>query len=91
MVDYASAQPERPPVPAQAPITPAPDKPAVPPVQAPAVSAPTPAPPKTAPPPQVHTEVRPYSLDEVIREAQSEAERDLDQMMKNMRQKTKPK
>ena len=80
MVDYASAQPERPPVPAQAPqarITPAPGKPAVA--------------PKTAPPPQVHTEVRPYSLDEVIREAQSEAERDLDQMMKNMRQKTKPK
>ena len=97
MVDYASAQPERPPVPAQAPqapqapTTPAPEKPAVPPVQAPAVSAPMPAPPKTAPPPQVHTEVRPYSLDEVIREANSEAERDLDQMMKNMRQKTKPK
>ena len=77
MVDYASAQPERPPVPAQAPITPAPEKSAVA--------------PKTAPPPQVHTEVRPYSLDEVIRETQSEAERDLDQMMKNMRQKTKPK
>jgi len=78
MVDYASAQPERPPVPAQAPqapqapITPAPEKPAVPPAQ-------------------VHTEVRPYSLDEVIRGANSEAERDLDQMMKNMRQKTKPK
>jgi serine protease Do len=90
IVDYASAQPERPPVPAQAPqapITPAPEKPAVP----PAAAAPTAPSPKTAPPPQVHTEVRPYSLDEVIREAQSEAERDLDQMMKNMRQKTKPK
>ncbi|MEK6695006.1 MAG: serine protease [Nitrospirota bacterium] len=91
MVDYASAQPERPPVPAQAPITAAPEKPAVPPVQAPAATAPPAPSPKTAPPPQVHTEVRPYSLDEVIREAQSEAERDLDQMMKNMRQKTKPK
>lgn len=91
MVDYASAQLERSPVPAQAPITPAPEKPAVPPAQAPAAAAPTASSPKTAPPPQVHTEVRPYSLDEVIREAQSEAERDLDQMMKNMRQKTKPK
>lgn len=91
MVDYASAQPERPPVPAQAPITAAPEKPAVPPVQAPAATAPPAPSPKTAPPPQVHTEVRPYSLDEVIRGATSEAERDLDQMMKNMRQKTKPK
>ncbi len=91
MVDYASAQPERPPVPVQAPIAPAPEKPAVPPVQAPAAAAPTTPSPKTAPPPQVHTEVRPYSLDEVIRGANSEAERDLDQMMKNMRQKTKPK
>jgi serine protease Do len=78
MVDYAAVSPERPLVPAQAP-------------QAPAAAAPSAPSPKTAPPPQVHTEVRPYSLDEVIREAQSEAERDLDQMMKNMRQKTKPK
>ena len=94
LVDYAGVPPERPPVPAQAPqapITPAPEKPAVPPAQAPAAAAPTAPSPKTTPPPQVHTEVRPYSLDEVIREAASEAERDLDQMMKNMRQKTKPK
>lgn len=77
-VDYAPAQPERPPVPAQAPQAP----------QAPI----TPAPEKPAvPPPQVHTELRPYSLDEVIREANSEAERDLDRMMKNMRRKTKPR
>ncbi len=85
MVDYASAQPERPPVPAQAPIAPAPEKLAVPPAQAPSAAAPK------AQPPQVHTEVRPYDLDELIRGARSEAERDLDQMMKNMRQKTKPK
>ena len=78
LVDYAGVSPERPPMPAQAP-------------QAPAAAAPTAPSPKTTPPPQVHTEVRPYSLDEVIREAASEAERDLDQMMKNMRQKTKPK
>ena len=43
-------------------------------------------------PPQVQTEeVRPYNLDELIRRAKSEAERDLDQMMKGMRQKTKPR
>jgi serine protease Do len=88
MVDYASASPEPSPVPAQAPqapITPAPDKPASPPAPAPPAAAPK------APPPQVHTEVRPYSLDELIRGANSEAERDLDQMMKDMRPKTKPK
>ncbi|MBI3810317.1 MAG: trypsin-like peptidase domain-containing protein, partial [Nitrospirae bacterium] len=84
MVDYVSAQPERPPVPAQAPIVAAPEKPAVPPAQAPSAAAPK------AQPPQVHTEVRPYDLDELIRGARSETERDLDQMMKNMRQKTKP-
>jgi len=90
-VEYASVSSERPPVPVQAPqapqapITPAPEKPANPPAP-----APSPAVPK-APPPQVHTEVRPYSLDELIRGANSEAERDLDQMMKDMRPKTKPK
>lgn len=89
-VDYAPAQLERLPVPAQAPqapqapITPAPEKPAGP--------APKAEPPKTAPPPQVHTELRPYDLDELIRGAKSEAERDLDQMMQDMRQKkTKPR
>ena len=89
-VDYASAQPEQPPVPAQAPIAAAPEKPASPPSQVPAVAAPKAQPPKAAPSPQVHTEVRPYDLDELIRGAKSEAERDLDQMMKDMR-KTKPK
>ena len=89
-VEYASVSSERSPVPVQAPqapqaqITPAPEKPASPP-------APSAAAPKALPPPQVHTEVRPYSLDELIRGANSEAERDLDQMMKDMRPKTKPK
>ncbi len=95
-VDYAPAQPERAPVPAQAPqapqapITPAPEKPAVQPP--PSVAAPKAQPPKAVPPPQVHTELRPYDLDELIRGAKSEAERDLDQMMQDMRQKkTKPR
>ena len=93
MVDYVGGSltlPERPPVPAQAPIEATPEKPASPPSQAPAVMAPT-APPPKATAPQVHTEVRPYSLDELIRGARSEAEQELDQMMKDMRQKTKPK
>lgn len=89
MVDYASAGIEPPPVPVQAPIA-APEKPAAPPSQAPAAAAPKAEPPKPVPPPQVHTEVRPYDLDGLIRD-QREAERDLDQMMKDMRRKTKPK
>ncbi|TAL09278.1 MAG: trypsin-like serine protease [Nitrospirae bacterium] len=84
MVNYASVSPERPPVPAQAPITAAPEKPVSPPVQAPVVAAPK------AEPPKVHTEVRPYDLDGLIR-GQREAEQDLDRMMQDMRQKTKPK
>jgi serine protease Do len=92
MVDYAggpaAAPPERPPVPAQAPqaqqapIVAAPEKPASPPPQAPKT---------TAPPPRVHTEIRPYDLDELIRGAKSEAERDLERMMQDMRRKPKPK
>lgn len=95
MVDYAggpAAPSERAPVPAQAPQAPT----AVPPVAPakPVPQAPPPpavAAPKPAPPPQVHTEARPYNLDQLIRGANSEAERDLDRMMQDMRQKTTPR
>ena len=93
LVDYAPARTEPPPVPAQAPQAPIaapPEKPAAPPPQAPAAAAPKAEPPKPVPPPQVHTEVRPYDLDGLIRD-QREAERDLDEMMKEMRKKTKPR
>ena len=93
MVNYAtdaSAQPV-PPVPAQAPQAPTVAKPAeratpappAPPPTAPAVASPK------APPSQVHTDVRPYDLDSLVR-GQQEAERDLDRMMQDMRQRTKP-
>ena len=93
MVDYAPVRPEPPPVPVQAPQAPIaapPEKPAAPPSQTPAAPSPKAEPPKPVPPPQVHTEVRPYDLDGLIRD-QREAERDLDEMMKEMRKKTKPR
>jgi serine protease Do len=90
VVNYASTQAEPPPVPAQAPITPASEKPAGPPAQPPSAVAPQTLQRKTTPTPQVHTEVRPYDLDGLIR-GQREAEQDLDRMMKDMRQKTRPK
>ncbi len=86
-VDYASGpleRPERLPVPTQAPIQATPAEPASP--------APKASPPKATapPPPQVHTEVRPYDLDSLI-QGQREAEQELDQMMKEMRQKAPPR
>ena len=89
MVDYAggpAAPPERPPVPAQAPQPPTPPAPAVAAPTAPAPKASSSAPPK----PRVHTEVRPYDMDSLIR-SMSEEERELEQMMKEMRQKTQPR
>ncbi len=61
-----------------------------PPAAPPSVPAPA-APAIKTPPPQIHTEVRPYSLDELIRGAETPAERDLDQMMQDMRKKTSPR
>lgn len=80
-VDYAGDLPVQsvPPVPIQAPQAP----------PTPSPTAPAAASPKV-PPPQVHTDVRPYDLDGLIR-GQRAAEQDLDQMMKDMRQKTQPK
>ncbi len=94
MVDYTggpAAPIERAPVPAQAPQAPIAAPPAAPAKPAPQAPPPAVATPKPAPPPQVHTEVRPYDLDQLIRGANSEAERDLDRMMQDMRQKTTPR
>ena len=86
-VDYASGpleRPERMPVPTQAPIQATPAEPASP--------APKASPPKATapPPPQVHTELRPYDMDMLIRSTSKE-EQELDQMMKEMRQKAPPR
>jgi len=94
MVNYAADLPAQPvpPIPAQAPQAPTVTKPAeraTPAPKAPPATAPAVASPET-PPPQVHTDIRPYDLDGLIR-GQREAERDLDQMMKDMRQKTPPR
>src|SRR5881296_3213043 len=86
-VEYASGpleRPERLPVPTQAPIQATPAETASP--------APKASPPKATapPPPQVHTELRPYDMDMLIRSTSKE-EQELDQMMKEMRQKAPPR
>jgi len=91
-VEYAEdfpVQPGRPLIPAQAPVAPTPPESATPTPPAPAAPAPL-ASPSTPPKPRVHTEVRPYDLDGLIR-SMSREEQDLDQMMKEMRQKAQPR
>ena len=105
LLEYAAAQQGKPPVPVQAPQAPSaatPAEPAKPAPQAPAPQPPAAPPPvavapKAQPPqaesppaPQVHTEVRPYNLDGLVRGLRK-TEKDLDQMMDEMRQRTKPR
>ena len=107
MLEYAARPVEPPPAPAQLPATSAPTSatpqapatspPAGPAPQPPAstppvATAPKAQPPKAAapPPPQVHTEVRPYNLDGLVRGLR-QAEQEMNQLMDEMRQKTKPR